>query len=256
MIVEPFDLAFARTPADVLHPRVRARADPPARGLRGLRLPLRPRSRGLDAAAHGARPAPGLLRDDHSRSGDRARATSTRRASASCSGEAAVEEAAALLGREYSVRGRVGKRRGARAHARLSDRESRARERGAAGASASTRAGCAASTTASPPAGAMLPAVTNVGTRPTFGASDRVVVEAHLIDFSGDLYGRRVELSFRFHLRPERRFAGVERAARADRDRSRGGAPAPGEPDERVDPRRRPPPLARCATGASGSGSR
>ena len=68
------------------------------------------------------------------------------------------------------------------------------------------------------------PAVTNVGTRPTFGARTRVVVEAHLIDFSGDLYGRRVELSFRFHLRPERRFAGVD-ALRAqidaDRDEAR-----------------------------------
>ena len=74
-----------------------------------------------------------------------------------------------------------------------------------------------------PPAGATLPAVTNVGTRPTFGASDRVVVEAHLIDFSGDLYGRRVELSFRFHLRPERRFAGVE-ALRAQIDADRAEA--------------------------------
>ena len=74
-----------------------------------------------------------------------------------------------------------------------------------------------------PPAGATLPAVTNVGTRPTFGASDRVVVEAHLIDFSGDLYGRRVDLSFRFHLRPERRFADVD-ALRAQIDADRAEA--------------------------------
>jgi riboflavin kinase/FMN adenylyltransferase len=35
------------------------------------------------------------------------------------------------------------------------------------------------------------------------------MAEAHLIDFDGDLYGRRVEISFRFHLRQERRFDGV-----------------------------------------------
>ena len=75
-----------------------------------------------------------------------------------------------------------------------------------------------------PPAGVTLPAVTNIGTRPTFGASDRVVVETHLIDFSGDVYGRRVDLCFRFHLRDERRFAGVDALRTqisADRDEAR-----------------------------------
>jgi riboflavin kinase/FMN adenylyltransferase len=54
------------------------------------------------------------------------------------------------------------------------------------------------------------PAVVNVGTRPTFHDSSRILAEAHLIDFDGDLYGRRVEISFRFHLRSERRFDDVE----------------------------------------------
>ena len=34
--------------------------------------------------------------------------------------------------------------------------------------------------------------------------------EAHLIDWSGDLYGRRVELAFLHRLREERRFPDVE----------------------------------------------
>ena len=54
------------------------------------------------------------------------------------------------------------------------------------------------------------PAVANVGTRPTFHDDGRVLAEAHLIDFDGDLYGRRIELAFVHRLRPERRFDGVD----------------------------------------------
>ncbi len=54
------------------------------------------------------------------------------------------------------------------------------------------------------------PAVANVGTRPTFHDGGRVLAEAHLIDFDGDLYGRRIELAFVHRLRPERRFDGVD----------------------------------------------
>ena len=61
-----------------------------------------------------------------------------------------------------------------------------------------------------PAEGAVWPAVTNVGTRPTFVDEREVVAEAHLLDFEGDVYGRRVELSFEHHLRPERRFDGVD----------------------------------------------
>ncbi len=55
-----------------------------------------------------------------------------------------------------------------------------------------------------------LPAVMNVGHRPTVGETTDVHVEAHLIDFEGDVYGRRVELLFFSRLRSERRFPGVE----------------------------------------------
>jgi len=53
------------------------------------------------------------------------------------------------------------------------------------------------------------PAVANVGTRPTFGEGKRLV-EAHILDFEGDLYGEELRLEFIERLRPERRFASVE----------------------------------------------
>ncbi|MDP6348630.1 MAG: riboflavin biosynthesis protein RibF [Chloroflexota bacterium] len=51
-------------------------------------------------------------------------------------------------------------------------------------------------------------AVINLGTRPTFG-DGRQLLEAHLLDFDGDLYDRSVRVYFEQYLRPERRFAGV-----------------------------------------------
>jgi riboflavin kinase/FMN adenylyltransferase len=53
------------------------------------------------------------------------------------------------------------------------------------------------------------PAVTNVGFRPTRGGS-RLTVETHLIDFSGDLYGQRMEVQFLQKLRDEMRFENME----------------------------------------------
>lgn len=55
------------------------------------------------------------------------------------------------------------------------------------------------------------PAVTNIGFRPTFNSSQpTLTVEAHLLDYSGDLYGREVALDFVARLRPEMKFPGVE----------------------------------------------
>ncbi len=50
-------------------------------------------------------------------------------------------------------------------------------------------------------------AVTNVGTRPTFTDADIVSVESHLLNFSGDIYGREARVEFLKYLRPERGFA-------------------------------------------------
>ena len=53
------------------------------------------------------------------------------------------------------------------------------------------------------------PAVVNIGVRPTFGETT-VAVEAHLLDFTGDLYGRPVRLDLLDRLREEMRFGSVD----------------------------------------------
>lgn len=53
-------------------------------------------------------------------------------------------------------------------------------------------------------------AVTNIGVRPTFGDSQLPTVEAHLLNFDGDLYGKTVTLDFLARLRPEMKFSGVQ----------------------------------------------
>jgi riboflavin kinase / FMN adenylyltransferase len=53
------------------------------------------------------------------------------------------------------------------------------------------------------------PAVVNIGVRPTFGLDTRAV-EAHLLDFEGDLYGRELGLAFVARLRDEQRFDSIE----------------------------------------------
>ena len=49
------------------------------------------------------------------------------------------------------------------------------------------------------------PAVTNVGTRPTVSGNG-VTVEPWILDFSGDLYDRKITLEFYKFLRPETKF--------------------------------------------------
>ncbi len=52
-------------------------------------------------------------------------------------------------------------------------------------------------------------AASSVGVRPTFGGGERLV-EAYILDFDGDLYGKQVELEFVERLRGEVKFDGVE----------------------------------------------
>ena len=54
--------------------------------------------------------------------------------------------------------------------------------------------------------GTFHPAVTNVGRRPTFETTGERVVETHLLDYHGDLYGQHVRVSFIQRLRDERAF--------------------------------------------------
>ena len=51
----------------------------------------------------------------------------------------------------------------------------------------------------------------NLGRRPTFFEhADHSLLEAHLLDFSGDLYGQKVSVTFEHFLRSERKFDGLE----------------------------------------------
>lgn len=112
-----------------------------------------------------------------------------------------MERASALLGREHFVRGRVvhGQHRGA--------------QLGFPTANVRVRQGLL------PPNGVYAVrvavggieygGVANLGVNPTFGGGDRSL-EPHLFDFSGDLYGERLQVSFVRRLRDEMKFAGVD----------------------------------------------
>ncbi|HVV89269.1 MAG TPA: riboflavin biosynthesis protein RibF [Solirubrobacterales bacterium] len=50
------------------------------------------------------------------------------------------------------------------------------------------------------------PAAVNVGIRPTFDSDRGVLIETHLIDFDGDLYGENLRVAFVERLRPELAF--------------------------------------------------
>jgi riboflavin kinase/FMN adenylyltransferase len=61
--------------------------------------------------------------------------------------------------------------------------------------------------------------LTNVGTRPTFDETD-ITVETYLLNYSGDLYGKRVRLGWVQRLRDERKFDDVD-ALRAQMEADR-----------------------------------
>jgi len=54
------------------------------------------------------------------------------------------------------------------------------------------------------------PAAIHVGVRPMFATGRGVLVEPHLIDFEGDLYGQNLRVAFIARLRGEKRFPSVE----------------------------------------------
>jgi riboflavin kinase/FMN adenylyltransferase len=114
-----------------------------------------------------------------------------------------VEEAARCLGRPYVIEGEVV----------LGDQ--RGRTLGFPTANVDTpnelipARGVYATTVEIPSRGETWPAVTNVGTRPTFEPG-RVLTEAYLLDFDGDLYGESIEVAFQRRIRDERKFSGPD----------------------------------------------
>lgn len=70
------------------------------------------------------------------------------------------------------------------------------------------------------PDGSEHPCALNLGRRPTFYESQgRSLLEAYLLDFSGDLYGEKAAVQFLAFLRSERQFGGIEELkAQLDKD--------------------------------------
>jgi len=67
-------------------------------------------------------------------------------------------------------------------------------------------------------AGKWWPGVASLGVRPTIAGGGEPLLEAHLFDFDGDLYGQRIEVKFVAKLRDEEKFAGLD-ALRTQMDR-------------------------------------
>lgn len=57
---------------------------------------------------------------------------------------------------------------------------------------------------------AWLPAVANVGCRPTVNDSIKAILEVHLLDFNDDLYGRRITVEFHHKIREEKKFESLD----------------------------------------------
>jgi riboflavin kinase/FMN adenylyltransferase len=123
--------------------------------------------------------------------------------------EGLVEQAATCLGREYSICGTVehGHEQGrllgfptanlnVEPHTRLVP-----------------RGGVYAVRVRVPDSSHYLPAVTNIGTRPTFGSSQQQTVETYIHNYSANLYGQPLTISFVARLRSEKQFGSTEELA-------------------------------------------
>lgn len=126
--------------------------------------------------------------------------------------------AEALLGRPYSISGRVivGQQLGRTLGAPTANLQLRRLRAPLSGVYAVEVLGVE---------GRPLPGVANVGVRPTVDNLPRAILEVHLIDFSGDLYRRNITVVFRRKLREEIRFdslaalqAGIQRDIQAGRN--------------------------------------
>jgi riboflavin kinase/FMN adenylyltransferase len=80
--------------------------------------------------------------------------------------------------------------------------------------------------------GKVWPGVANIGVRPSVAGDGRPHLEIHLLDFTGDVYGRRLTVVFHQKLRDEQRFASLEALKTAiDADVATARAHWHGQPD-------------------------
>ena len=116
-----------------------------------------------------------------------------------------VQSANAMLGRNYEVRGEVimGDQRGRTIGFPTANL---AFEAGHAWPAKGVYAGWVTL-----PDGSRQQAAINIGLRPTFHQhAEQPLLEAHLIEFEGDLYGQTIRVEFVDFLRSEQRFAGID----------------------------------------------
>ena len=59
-------------------------------------------------------------------------------------------------------------------------------------------------------AGTIYRGAANVGVRPTVGDLIKPILEVHLLDFDGELYGQRIAVEFIHKIRDEQKFTGIE----------------------------------------------
>ena len=59
-------------------------------------------------------------------------------------------------------------------------------------------------------AGSIYLGAANVGVRPTVGDLIKPILEVHLLDFDGDLYGQRIAVEFIHKIRDEQKFTGIK----------------------------------------------
>ena len=118
-------------------------------------------------------------------------------------GEGDLDQAKLLLGRDYSVCGRVaqGDRLGRELGYPTANIQMFRKNTPLAGVFAVTMTGLERGA---------LAGVANLGTRPTIEGGAKAVLETHLFDFSDDIYGRYVEVHFHARLRDEQRFPSLE----------------------------------------------
>ena len=155
---------------------------------------------------------------------DGARVSSSRVRELLAAGE--LVPAAALLGRPYTMGGRVirGTRLGRRLGYRTANIGLRGRRPALSGIFAARVHGVG---------GGPRPAVASLGTRPTVNGH-APLLEAHLFDFDGDLYGRLIEVEFVARLREEERFPDLESlVAQMDRDAAKARSVLGLEPTQR-----------------------
>ncbi len=118
-------------------------------------------------------------------------------------GEGQLDQARQMLGRDYSVCGRVahGDKRGRELGFPTANVRMFRKNTPIVGVFAVTMTGLD---------GQEYRGVANVGTRPTFDGGSKVVLETHLFDFNKDIYGHYVEVHFKKKLRDEIRFSSLD----------------------------------------------